>query len=287
MPVVFWPPRHVGALCRGRFSPRSLARMHRGRRGRRLAAIASLLPVCGTVIVSAANCGATVPQSSPSQAAIYVSEDAEEVKSKLALLPARARAELASFLIDSLDEETDPDWEAAWNRELSRREAEINSAQATGEPAAKVFTELCEKHALLLSFSTRKPERSSRSNRVLREAAKGAWAWAAGGNREEHAANRAEPSGLSCLPGDRVPSVYRRTVSVLNLLLGAPRCHLDRGCSPSQAQTGILEAPPTKPVERKRHRAPARARRISLLPAHQSSRGSWLYFRPWRSTLEL
>lgn len=81
------------------------------------------------------------------QAAIYMSDDAEELKSKLALLPARDRAELASFLIDSLDEETDPDWEAAWNRELSRREAEINCGQATSEPAARVFTELREKHA--------------------------------------------------------------------------------------------------------------------------------------------
>jgi putative addiction module component (TIGR02574 family) len=76
-----------------------------------------------------------------------MSESAEELKSKLSDLPARERAELAYFLIDSLDAEVDPDWESSWNEELRRREAEINARQDTGESADKVFTELRKKHA--------------------------------------------------------------------------------------------------------------------------------------------
>lgn len=77
----------------------------------------------------------------------FMSESAEELKSKLSDLPARERAELAYFLIDSLDAEVDPDWESSWNEELRRREAEINARQDTGESADKVFTELRKKHA--------------------------------------------------------------------------------------------------------------------------------------------
>jgi len=45
----------------------------------------------------------------------------EELKTQLAQLPAPDRAELAAFLIQSLDEEQDTDWEAAWDAELVQR----------------------------------------------------------------------------------------------------------------------------------------------------------------------
>jgi len=52
------------------------------------------------------------------------------------------RAELAAYLIDSLDEGEDPDAEAAWEAELGRRAEEIRSGNAPGEPAPEVFARL-------------------------------------------------------------------------------------------------------------------------------------------------
>ena len=76
-----------------------------------------------------------------------MSEVAEKMKIELARLTARERAELAHFLIQSLDEEPDVDAEAAWDAELARRAAEIKSGNATGEPAEKVFAYLREKYS--------------------------------------------------------------------------------------------------------------------------------------------
>jgi putative addiction module component (TIGR02574 family) len=66
----------------------------------------------------------------------------EELKTQLANLPVGERAELAHYLLDTLDETVDTDAEAAWDDELARREAEIRSGTATGEPAASVFARL-------------------------------------------------------------------------------------------------------------------------------------------------
>ena len=71
-----------------------------------------------------------------------MSETAERMKLELAQLSPRDRAELAHFLIHSLDEEVDPDTEAAWDAELARRMAEIKSGKAVGEPAEQVFAKL-------------------------------------------------------------------------------------------------------------------------------------------------
>jgi putative addiction module component (TIGR02574 family) len=68
-----------------------------------------------------------------------VTETAERLKSELSRLPPKERAELAHFLIHSLDDEVDADAEAAWDAELAKRLEEINRGQAVGEPAAKVF----------------------------------------------------------------------------------------------------------------------------------------------------
>ena len=57
------------------------------------------------------------------------------------------RAELANFLIHSLDTEWDADTEAAWDAELARRGEEITSGKANGESARAVFAKLREKHS--------------------------------------------------------------------------------------------------------------------------------------------
>jgi putative addiction module component (TIGR02574 family) len=67
---------------------------------------------------------------------------AEALKAQLARLPIEDRAELAHYLIDTLDEAIDPDAEVAWDAELERRGAEIRSGTAAGESAASVFARL-------------------------------------------------------------------------------------------------------------------------------------------------
>jgi putative addiction module component (TIGR02574 family) len=76
-----------------------------------------------------------------------MSETAEQLKAALAQLPTSERAALAHYLILSLDEDANPDAEAAWDAELARRMAEIRSGQAVGEPAERVFAELSGKYA--------------------------------------------------------------------------------------------------------------------------------------------
>jgi putative addiction module component (TIGR02574 family) len=72
-------------------------------------------------------------------------EVVERLKSQMAGLPANERAELALFLIRSLDAEEDVDAEAAWKVELDRRFAEIHSGDVKGIPADEVFAELRKK----------------------------------------------------------------------------------------------------------------------------------------------
>lgn len=76
-----------------------------------------------------------------------MTEVTEELKSRLSQLSARERAELAHFLLLSLEEGTDAGSESAWDAELARRMAEIETGKAFGVPAEKVFTELREKHS--------------------------------------------------------------------------------------------------------------------------------------------
>ena len=75
-----------------------------------------------------------------------MTETAEKLKAELARLSTEDRAALAHFLIHSLDEEEGADAGAAWDAELARRAAEINSGKARGEPADEVFAELRKKH---------------------------------------------------------------------------------------------------------------------------------------------
>jgi putative addiction module component (TIGR02574 family) len=69
----------------------------------------------------------------------------ESLKSQLGALPSRDRAELAQFLIDSLESGSDADTEAAWEAELAHRVADIRAGRVDGKPADQVFAELRER----------------------------------------------------------------------------------------------------------------------------------------------
>ena len=77
-----------------------------------------------------------------------MSDTLEQWKAQLGTLPVRERAELAHFLIHSLDEDEaeDPaDVGASWAAELDRRADAILSGKAVGRPAEEVFKELRER----------------------------------------------------------------------------------------------------------------------------------------------
>lgn len=76
-----------------------------------------------------------------------MTETAEKLMSELSRLSLPERAELAYFLIHSLDEEVDADAEAALDAELAQRMEEIKTGKTVGEPADKVFAELREKYS--------------------------------------------------------------------------------------------------------------------------------------------
>jgi len=56
-------------------------------------------------------------------------QGAEELLKKALSLPVRERADLAGSLIESLDETHDPAVEAAWDEEIARRMADIDSGR--------------------------------------------------------------------------------------------------------------------------------------------------------------
>ncbi|MGG6268765.1 addiction module protein [Leptolyngbya sp. AN03gr2] len=76
-----------------------------------------------------------------------MTETAEKLKIELSQLSTKERAELASFLIHSLDEEVDEDVESTWDAELIRRMQDIQNGTASSQPAEQVFTQLREKYS--------------------------------------------------------------------------------------------------------------------------------------------
>lgn len=76
-----------------------------------------------------------------------MTETAENLKIELSRLPLKERAELAYFLIHSLDEELDDDVESIWDIKLEQRMQKINNGTASGESSNKVFTKLREKYS--------------------------------------------------------------------------------------------------------------------------------------------
>ena len=64
---------------------------------------------------------------------------AEDLERAVLSLPAGDRARLARRLIESLDQ--DPEVEVAWEKEIARRVAQIESGEAILIPADEVFSE--------------------------------------------------------------------------------------------------------------------------------------------------
>ncbi len=71
----------------------------------------------------------------------------DQLKAELGRLDAESRADLALFLVDSLDSCEDADADQLWDAELQRRLEEIRSGTAAGRPVAAVMAELREKHS--------------------------------------------------------------------------------------------------------------------------------------------
>jgi putative addiction module component (TIGR02574 family) len=71
-----------------------------------------------------------------------MSSTVEKLRSEASSLSTGERAELAHFLIQSLEQGTDDDAEKSWDTELDRRVAEIHSGSAAGIRADEVFRKL-------------------------------------------------------------------------------------------------------------------------------------------------
>lgn len=66
---------------------------------------------------------------------------AKEIRSQVEQLSQDDRAELALFLLRSLEAE-EPGATAAWDTEVARRMSEIRTGRAAGRPAEQVFADL-------------------------------------------------------------------------------------------------------------------------------------------------
>ena len=75
-----------------------------------------------------------------------MSDHLDALKAQLGALTPKERAELAHFLIRSLDEEEDSGAEDAWDAVLRRRAAEVRSGLAQGKSARQVFADLRQKY---------------------------------------------------------------------------------------------------------------------------------------------
>jgi len=72
---------------------------------------------------------------------------AEKLKPQLTALPSADRAELARYLLESLDAPADPAAAQAWEIELARRTDEIRSGRAQGRPVAEALADLRKRHS--------------------------------------------------------------------------------------------------------------------------------------------
>lgn len=68
------------------------------------------------------------------------------MKREVLELPEADRAELARFLIESLDDSEDRDVEAAWDAELQSRVERIEQGKSRLRPAHQVLAEIREKY---------------------------------------------------------------------------------------------------------------------------------------------
>jgi putative addiction module component (TIGR02574 family) len=70
----------------------------------------------------------------------------EQLKPAVSSLSLNERAELAAYLIDSLDSTVDPGADSAWEDELAVRRREILAGTVEGQPAESVFENIRRKH---------------------------------------------------------------------------------------------------------------------------------------------
>ncbi|HBI45156.1 MAG TPA: hypothetical protein DDY78_20215 [Planctomycetales bacterium] len=68
----------------------------------------------------------------------------QELKTAISRLPADERAELAQFLLRSLDEQDDEGARAEWLALAEQRMAEVRSGKVVGIPAEEVLKNLLE-----------------------------------------------------------------------------------------------------------------------------------------------
>lgn len=74
-----------------------------------------------------------------------MTEIAEKLKAELSRLATEDRAELAYYLIRSLDEGDDSEVQSAWEAELEQRWQEMEDGTVAGIPAENVFAEMRKK----------------------------------------------------------------------------------------------------------------------------------------------
>ena len=74
-----------------------------------------------------------------------MTETVEQLKSSVGALTLPERADLAYFLLTSMEPE-DEGAEAAWRVEIARRVVEIRSGNAVGRPVDDVLVELREQY---------------------------------------------------------------------------------------------------------------------------------------------
>ena len=72
---------------------------------------------------------------------------AEKLRKELVALDPDDRAQIAHFLIETLETGADANAEQKWDEELERRAEEIEGGRAAGESADKVFSELHAKYS--------------------------------------------------------------------------------------------------------------------------------------------
>ena len=102
----------------------------------------------------------------------------ERLKSELTKLPPADRADLAFFLIDSLDETEEPDAESAWEAEIVRRVNEIHGGRSCWQTSRAGF----HRHAseILVKLVEFRPAQRSISTKRLRITRRNAPAWGVG-----------------------------------------------------------------------------------------------------------
>src|SRR4051812_42552394 len=77
----------------------------------------------------------------------HMAEVIERLKVEVGQLPTAQRAELAHFLLLTLEDGEDEGAEAAWDVELQRRLADIQSRSVQGRLAEEVFARIQGKHS--------------------------------------------------------------------------------------------------------------------------------------------